>query len=373
MRLLDRYLLRELLEPLAYCLGGFVVFWVAFDLFEQLDRFQANRMRTGEVIEYYAVRLPEFVVTALPMALLLALLYALSRHARHHEITAIRAAGVSVWRLAAPYFGVGLAAGAVLFSLNEWCVPDAAERAEQIKRRRSPEAETQQREVARQVGFTNERERRAWQIAEFNFRTGEMLKPKVIEFFADGSQRWLDAERAGRMHGVWTFFNVRQYQVAAGANALPTLILQTNALARPDFTETPEEIRSELKISRRLGGRVERAADVPLRELLDYLRFHPRPTRADRSWLYTKLHARLAMPWTCVIVVLVALPVGLATGRRNLFVGVAGSIVICFGYFVVGQLGIALGTGGRLPPWLAGWLANGLFGLGGLWWTARLR
>lgn len=373
MRLLDRYLLRELLVPLGYCLGGFVLFWVAFDLFEQLDRFQANRMSTGEVVEYYAVRLPEFVVTALPLALLLGLLYALSRHARYHEITAIRAAGVSVWRLAAPYFGVGLVAGAVLFGLNEWFVPDAAERAEQIKRRRAPDAETQPQEVVRQVGFTNDRERRAWQIAEFNFRTAEMLKPKVIEFFPDGSQRWLDAERAGRVAGVWTFFNVRQYRVAAGPNAVPALILQTNALARPDFGETPEEIRSELKISRRLGGRVERAADVPLRELLDYLRFHPRPARGDRSWLYTMLHARLAMPWTCLVVVLVALPVGLATGRRSLFVGVAGSILIGFGYFVVGQLGIALGTGGHLPPWLAGWLANALFGLGGLWWTARLR
>jgi lipopolysaccharide export system permease protein len=373
MRLLDRYLLRELLVPLGYCAGGFIVFWVAFDLFEQLDRFQANRMTTGDVVEYYAVRLPEFVVTALPLALLLALLYALSRHARYHEITAIRAAGVSVWRLAAPYFGVGLLAGAVLFSLNEWFVPDATEQAELIKHRRVSDARTVARDVARQIGFTNERERRAWQIAEFNFRTAEMLKPKVFEFLPDGSQRWLDAERGGRVHGVWTFFNVRLYRVAAGTNAVPTLLLQTNALARPDFTETPEQIRSELKIARRLSGRVERAADVPLRELLDYLRFHPHPARGDRPWLYTKLHARLAMPWTCLIVVLVALPVGLASGRRNLFVGVAGSIVICFGYFVLGQLGIALGTGGHLPPWLAGWLANVVFGLGGLWWTARVR
>jgi len=373
MRLLDRYLLRELLMPLAYCLGGFILFWIAFDLFEQLDRFQANRLSTSDVAAYYAVRLPELVVTALPVALLLALLYALSRHARHHEITAIRAAGVSLWRLAAPYFGVGLVGGALLFGLNEWFVPDAAERAEQIKRRRSPDAEASSLEVARQVAFTNDRERRAWQIAEFHFRTAQMLNPKVIEFMPDGSQRWLDAERAGRVNGVWTFFNVRLYRVPAGANAVPALLLQTNTLARPDLTETPDEIRSELKISRRLGGRVERAADVPLRELLDYLRFHPRPARGDRPWLYTKLHARLAMPWTCVIVVLVALPVGLASDRRNLFVGVAGSIVICFGYFVLGQLGIALGTGGHLPPWVGGWLANVVFGLGGLWWTARLR
>jgi lipopolysaccharide export system permease protein len=55
------------------------------------------------------------------------------------------------------------------------------------------------------------------------------------------------------------------------------------------------------------------------------------------------------------------------------FVGVAGSLVICFVYFVVQQLALALGTGGYLAPWLAGWLPNLLFGLMGLGLTARIR
>ena len=53
--------------------------------------------------------------------------------------------------------------------------------------------------------------------------------------------------------------------------------------------------------------------------------------------------------------------------------GVAGSIVICFAYFVVQQLALALGTGGYLAPWLAGWLPNLSFGLMGLGLTARIR
>jgi lipopolysaccharide export LptBFGC system permease protein LptF len=42
MRLLDRYFLRELLIPLGYCLGGFLVFWIAFDVFARLNDFQKD-------------------------------------------------------------------------------------------------------------------------------------------------------------------------------------------------------------------------------------------------------------------------------------------------------------------------------------------
>ena len=56
------------------------------------------------------------------------------------------------------------------------------------------------------------------------------------------------------------------------------------------------------------------------------------------------------------MVVLIALPFGAASGRHNVFVGVASGIFICFGYFIFLQLGLALGAGGQLPPWLAAWL-----------------
>ena len=81
----------------------------------------------------------------------------------------------------------------------------------------------------------------------------------------------------------------------------------------------------------------------------------------------------MAAPWTCLVVVLIAIPFGAAGGRRNVYVGVASSIIICFVYFVLLQLGLALGTSGRLPAWLAAWFPNLSFGLAGLWMTARVR
>ena len=82
---------------------------------------------------------------------------------------------------------------------------------------------------------------------------------------------------------------------------------------------------------------------------------------------------RLAAPWTCLVVVLIAIPFGAASGRRNLFFGVAGSIFICFGFFVIQQVSLAMGSGGHWPPWLAAWLPNMIFGGAGLLLTARVR
>src|SRR5208283_2302351 len=84
MRLLDRYLLRELLVPLAYCLGGFLIFYVAFDLIFGIKGFQEKHLGLGDIAEYYAVTLPEILVMpVIPVSLLLALLYALTNHNRH--------------------------------------------------------------------------------------------------------------------------------------------------------------------------------------------------------------------------------------------------------------------------------------------------
>jgi lipopolysaccharide export LptBFGC system permease protein LptF len=139
----------------------------------------------------------------------------------------------------------------------------------------------------------------------------------------------------------------------------------------PEFTETRTGI-SEFKFSK-LNARLFtsiRKASIVIRRFSITAVCIPTITAA---LLETKLQERLAAPWTCLVVVLIALPFGAAPGRRNVFVGVASSIVICFGYFVLQQLALALGTGGHAPPWLAAWAPNVLFALAGLVMCARIR
>ena len=375
MRLLDRYLLRELLIPLGYCLGGFMIFWVSADLFANLRDFQGKKLAVGDIAELYLITAPETLVVILPIALLLALLYALTNHARHHEITAIRAAGVSMWRLSLPYLAVGFVATLGLFAINEFWVPASQEAAEQIlARHQNTSGDAPGQNQVRGFAFRSTSTGRDWQWGMYDTDTGEMLNPRVIWRPRDGPGVWLFADRAVPRNGGWLFSgNVRELKDAPETNAPLVPVLITNLLAMP-FSETPEQINSEIRVSKLHLLLEAKRADIPISDILNYLRLHPDLSRNEgAAWLYTKLQGRFAAPWTCLVVVLIAIPFGAAFGRRNVFVGVAASIVICFSYFVLQQVGLTLGSGGHVAPWLAAWLPNMCFGLCGIWMTARAR
>lgn len=373
MRLLDRYLLRELLIPLGYCLGGFLVFWISFDLIGELDDFQSNSLKPLEIAEYYLVKTPELLSVVLPVALLLALLYALTNHARHHELIAIRGAGVSLWRLSTPYLGVGLGLSLALFGLNEVVLPDSNDRAEAILHRREiGQANSGASPFPQNVHILNARDNRTWSITNFNLVTSEMQGVTVDWQLPNRSSQVIIAERARWTLGAWHFQNA-QILFHSGRSSLDDYQSRTNLLIVRNFTETPNEIKSEIKINSLSSLTAAKRVRLSLREIWDYQRLHP-ALRADRKALLdTQYHGRLAGPWTCLVVVLIALPFGAASGRRNVFVGVASSILICFIYFVLLKFGLALGTSGRLPGWLAAWSPNLAFIGAGIWLTLRVR
>jgi lipopolysaccharide export system permease protein len=373
MRLLDRYLLRELLIPFSYCLIGFLIFWVSFDIFAQLSDFQKLRLKPLEVGEYYLVRTPETLVMVLPIAFLLALLYALTNHARHHELTAMRAAGVSLLRLSMPYLVMGFLLSLGVFAINELWVPQSVDAAEEIlNRHQTKRSDPGQKDWESNVGFYHsqdgEKDRRWWFADSYNLVTGDMIRPNVTWVPSDGPRLEIVAERAAYVDRVWTFTNVN---VLVYSNVLPEQSLR-ESLLMPVFVETPEQFKSQIKINRLNSFKSVRKAQLSVREILEYKRINPGDTH-KRTMLDTKLHGRLAAPWTCFVVVLIALPFGAATGRRNVAVGVASSILICFIYFVLLQLALALGTGGYVLPWIAAWSPNAFFAFVGLALTWRVR
>jgi len=362
MRLLDRYLFRELLTPLAFCLGGFMIFWTSFNLFNDLDKLQTAKLHLVDILEYSVAMMPEFLVTALPVALLLALLHTLTQHARHNELTAMRAAGLSLWRICAPYFVVGIFAGVALFVLNEYLVPRGGDWADRILNRYAPR--TTVTNTKQPPGFQNERAHRIWAFTRYDFRAGELDDVRVVDL--EHGRRWV-AERAVFTNRSWTFFNVTEYIPRYTGDPAPTLV--TNVLSMPEFTETPREMKIELKISdyERMNAKKKM---VPLKDIFNYLWLRP---GVKSAWLQTQLHQHLAAPFTCLVVVLIAIPFSAASGRRNLFFGVAGSIFICFFYFAIQQLCFAAGAGGHLPGWLAAWLPNLAFATVGIVLTLRVR
>jgi lipopolysaccharide export system permease protein len=365
-------LFRELLTPLAICLGGFLLLYLSFFLFNGLADLQEHKLHLPDVLAYCAAQTPGFVVLVLPVALLLALLYTLTQHARHNELTAMRAAGLSLWRICLPYFGVGLLASGVLFWLSEAVVPRSAERAFLIRTRyvQTPD-DVRQQASSQSSGLKTEHANRQWSWSRYDAPTAEMDELWVTWPQPDGSSRLLHADRGVWTNRVWLFFGVKEWSQAE-ATAERVKILQTNELVMPEFDETPKQIQAEIK----LGGNGllnPHDENISLKEIRDYLRGNPQMPKARQDDLLTVFHGRLAAPWTCLVVVMIAIPFGAGSGRRNLFYGVAGSIFIVAGYLVIQQVSLQFGAHGQMPAWLAAWLPNLVFGAIGLILTIRVR
>lgn len=376
MRLLSRYLLRECLIALAYCFSAFLILWVSLDLISELHSLQQKKLHGGDILQYYVFRIPEFLPVALPVALLLALLYAITNHARHNEITAIRAAGVSLWRLSLPYFGVGLASAGALFLSNEMVAPASADHAESILGRRLQRDRSQNADLVTKLAFHNARpgEDRHWLIGVYDPSTTAMSAVKIDWRLTNGVRRLLIADRGIYTNQAWTFFGVKEIRQTSPTNALQVPLPETNRVSFKEFTETPAELKSEISVSERFSRRTRTLrADVPIGEILNYLRLHPNPPPGIRSWLQTRLHGRLAGPVTCLVVVLIAVPFSAGSGRRNVFVGVAASVVIFFAFYLLQQVGFAFGEVGKIAPWAGAWLPNLLFGGVGLFLMAKVR
>ncbi len=372
MRLHDRYLFRELLAPLAFCLGGFLIFGISFFFFTQVELIQEKKLNLVDSAAYCIASLPGFFVPILPILLLLSLLYALTQHARHNELTALRAAGVSLWRLCLPYFAVGLLATGAYFVLNEVAVPACDRWADQILNRHVKTEKNSKPSTQEATGFYNPRAHRGWRFARYDAGSVQMQLPTVTWTRPDGSWRAIKAEHAVRTNGVWTFFDVHLYTLSSLHGDLEPAG-STNVLALPEFEETPEQIGLLLKFADTQTLQGSGSTTIPLGELWEFLRENPGLPAKQMDALQTKFHERLAAPWTCLVVVLVAIPFGAQSGRRNLFFGVAGSIFIGFAYFILQKFSYALGINGLLPGWLAAWLPNLMFAVTGGVLALRVR
>jgi lipopolysaccharide export system permease protein len=363
VRLLDRYLLTELMVPLAITLTSFVLLFLMADIISNMDDIRERHWQLHDAVEYYFYRTAKTLSEGLvPIGLMLATMYALANDARNNDLTAIRAAGVGMWRLLLPYLAVGVFFSVFLFVLNEYLIPDADQKMRQVERRYTDESAESSEGQLKDFQFHNEKDNREWLIGVFDMRTASLTNVTIQWKQPDGKVQLMQAESAAWANGGWEFFDVNLKLLdPADPTRNPNLgrsIPRTNLV---QFYESPEQIWSEFSVSQLSVTTGAKRAVVSLGTLFDYFALHPDLRGAKRSLLLTQLHARIAVPWTCLVVMLIAMPFAVPSGRRNLFFGATAGLSLCFAFFILQRFGLALGTGGHLPPWLAAWLPNLLF------------
>ena len=99
---LDQYLIRQFCVILGISVLGFLSIFIIVDLIENLDRFMDNKVPSKIVLEYYIYTLPYFISIGLPMAVLISTVFSLGNMVKRNEWTAMKASGISIYRIALP-------------------------------------------------------------------------------------------------------------------------------------------------------------------------------------------------------------------------------------------------------------------------------
>ena len=179
MRLLDRYIVRNFLQPYLYCILGFLSIWLIFDISDNSAQIFDARTPLAAVVRYYPAQIPEVLVILLPVSLLLALLFSFGRMSRANEIVSMLTAGVSVPRVTLPLLLIGLITTGVTLALN-YSLAAHAERARKIFFDDINHGGRRDVVISGQV-FRNRTDNRTWFIARFRPGTNQFNGLQIVQ------------------------------------------------------------------------------------------------------------------------------------------------------------------------------------------------
>ena len=350
VRLLDRYLIRNFLQPYAYCILGFLSIWLIFDISDNSSLFFDGRAPFLAVCQFYLGQIPQVLVILLPVSLLLALLFSLGRMSRANEIVSMLTAGVSVPRVALPLFAIGLLTTGATFALN-YSLAAHAERMRKAFFDEITRGGAREVVVSGQV-FRNRTDHRTWFIAQFkpganDFGGVQIVqqneKEDIVRNYLAADAFYEPAKKAWRLEHA----KVVNYDEAG--NITDEKIV--NSLTIDGWSETPY----------RLSSANVRPEFLGISELREYLRANADFPEVLLAPFRTQLQYRWALPWTCLVVAVMATPLGIGFSRRGILSSVAAAIALVFSMNFLIHLFLALGEGDRISPILAAWAPNLIF------------
>jgi len=354
MRLLDRYVVRNFLQVYLYCIAGFISIWLIFDISDNISSFIEEHIGLRLVAQYYATQVPQIFIILLPVSLLLALLFTLGRMSRANEIVSMLTAGISLPRVLFPLIGIGLLTVGVSMALNYSLAPHAELARKALLSQAHGRPDTS---IEGQI-FRNRTDLRTWFIQNFRLGSKAFNNVQVLQQDADDNivTNYIATRAFYRSETkTWDLENAKVVHYDPAGNIFDEQIYPS--LKVEHWSETPF----------RLGSANVRAEFLSLPELREYLRFNSDFPATLLAPFRTHLQYRLALPWTCLVVVCIAAPLGIGYSRRGVLSSVAAAVVLVFSMNFLVQLFLALGEGDRVSPWIAAWTPNLLFTAIGLY------
>jgi LPS export ABC transporter permease LptG/LPS export ABC transporter permease LptF len=349
--IIDRYLLREYVKFLAIGLGVGAVVFLVVDLLQTLDRFLRIKPPFVYILQHFLYRLPGALYDGLPIVVLIATVFLFLSLTRAHELDALKAAGVSLYRVSVPVLllAMALSLGAGFF--QEAVLPVINARADEVDRVKIRGGLPRHLQKRNQLWYRST-ETRFWRL--------ELLDPVersidgllILEVDADLQLvSRLDARKARWTPAGWELTQGFTRQVVKGGR-MESRPFDRIVLQMPEHIEDFTNVQKPPEI-------------MSFRELRAYVQ--KLQETGHRAGKYVvELYSKLAFPLIHLIMALVAIPFALGAPRSGgRALGIAIALLISVGYWLVHYMALAFAKADLLPPFLAAWTANVVFaGLG---------
>lgn len=367
LSVMNLYIIKELILPFLFGMGIFTSLGLSIGaVFELIRKVTDSGLFWGVAAKVLMLKMPEFIVLAFPMSILLATLMTYSRLSSDSELVALRSIGVNIYRLILPAIAFSLCIVAITFVFNNFVAPVANYQAsvtlKQALGTTRPDFETENilfdeySDIQTQDGDTKEILTRLFYAEEFD---GEQMKNLTV---LDRSRRSISQIVIARsakwnvLENIWDFYNGTIYLIGADGGYNNIVRFQHQQLALP---QTALEITKKSK-------KIKEMNIFEARKHLEIIR-RSADEHDIRKW-QVRIHTKVALPFVCLVFGLI----GAALGAKPQGSGKATSFGICIGliftYYLLSFICESLGISGVVPPWLAAWLPNilGLSAAGGL-------
>lgn len=362
LTIMDRYIAGELILPFLFGVGLFTSVGIAIGtLFDLVRKVTESGLPFSIALQVLLLQIPQWVVYAFPMSMLLAALMAYSRLSSDSEIIAIRSFGVSIYRLVVPAIIISLLVTSLTFLFNELLVPAANYQASVTLRKALKEDRPNFKErnifypeytrIRQKNGDKETVLTRLFYAEQFDGNNMQGLT--ILDRTQDGLSQIVTSKSAtwNIIDNSWDFFDGTIYLIAPDGSYRNILRFEHQQLQLP---------RAPLDLAKR-GRDYDEMSILQAREQLQILQYSDDDKKIRK--LKVRIQEKIALPFICLVVGLVGAALGSSpqnTGRATSF-GI--SVLVIFSYYLLLFISSRLGIVGVLTPFIAAWLPN-FVGLG---------
>jgi LPS export ABC transporter permease LptG/LPS export ABC transporter permease LptF len=362
--ILDDYVLREFLTTFALVLSSFVLLFLVFTFFELLGDIIRNRTPLVTVGAYLINLTPSMVYLITPLAVLVAVLVTFGVLTRTNEFTAMKATGISLYRVMIPILAVSAVLAVCLFLFDQSYLPTANRRQEALRSViKGRPAQTFLRPDQKWI-FGRQEPGKPGRIFYYQFFDPDQNRFANLSVFEFNPENFALSRRLFASNVRWEP-ELQQWVFEHGwerrfDGEAVSSFGQFSVQTFPEITEQPQYFKKEALQSK----------EMTFGELQRYIR-DLKQSGFDTKQLSVQLHTKLAYPIVTLVMAVLAIPFALTMGKRGSLTGIATAIGLAIAYWVVNLTFQQLGNVNFLPTLLAAWSPDLLFGLAGAYLLLR--